>query len=142
MMDMFTIILVFLLKSYSTQGQIVTPAKSLELPTSTVQQPAAQALQLMISQKSITVEDKIVVDSQQYQKVKTQTDYLITPLHNVLKKYAEEARKFSAQTKDDFSGKITVQGDVHIPYRVLTRVMYTCGQAGYPKINLLVYRKN
>ena len=36
MMDMMTIILVFLLKSYSTQDISVAPSEDLELPVSTV----------------------------------------------------------------------------------------------------------
>ena len=36
MMDMMTIILVFLLKSYSTQDISIAPSEDLELPVSTV----------------------------------------------------------------------------------------------------------
>ena len=36
MMDMFTIILVFLLKTYSTEGMLIHPSDSLTLPTSTI----------------------------------------------------------------------------------------------------------
>ena len=37
MIDMFTLMVVFLLKNYSAQGQLVTPAEGLLLPTSSIE---------------------------------------------------------------------------------------------------------
>ena len=39
MMDMFVIILVFLLKTYSTHGQLINPSQDLTLPSSQVRHP-------------------------------------------------------------------------------------------------------
>lgn len=141
MIDMFTLMVVFLLKNYSAQGQLVTPANNLLLPSSTVEKNAGEALSVKVSQTNIMVENNIVVDEKGYQAVLAQKDFLIEPLYNVLKKYCDEAKKSSEMFKTEFSGKISIQGDVAIPYNMLTRIMYTCGQAGYPVMNLVVYRK-
>jgi biopolymer transport protein ExbD len=141
MIDMFTLMVVFLLKNYSAQGQLVTPATNLLLPTSTVEKNAGEALSVKVSQTNIMVENGVVIDAQGYQAVLTQKDFMIQPLYEVLKKYSDEARKSAAMFKTEFSGRISIQGDVAIPYNVLTRIMYTCGQAGYPVMNLVVYRK-
>ena len=141
MMDMFTIILVFLLKSFSTQGQLVTPATGLLLPTSTVERNTDEALSVKISRTTVTVEDRVVIDEARYGALVTQEDFLISELHDVLSKYADEARKAGEMFGKEFSGEITIQGDVEVPYKILTRIMYTCGQAGYPVMNLIVYKK-
>ncbi len=141
MMDMFTIILVFLLKSFSTEGQLVTPASGLLLPTSSVERTAKEAQSVKISNEHVVVENKIVLDAEEYKEVMTQKDFMIPKLHEVLSKYADEARKSSEMYGKEFSGEITIQGDIGIPYKLLTRVMYTCGQSGYPIMNLIVYRK-
>lgn len=141
MIDMFTLMVVFLLKNYSAQGQLVTPANNLLLPTSSIEKNAAEALSVKVSENNIMVENSIVVDEKAYRTILTQKDFMIEPLYVVLKKYCDEAKKSSAMFKTEFSGKISIQGDVAIPYNVLTRVMYTCGQAGYPVMNLVVYRK-
>jgi biopolymer transport protein ExbD len=70
-----------------------------------------------------------------------QKEFMIEPLYKVLDRHNKEARKSAEIFKTEFSGKISIQGDVEIPYNILTRVMYTCGQAGYPTMNLVVYRK-
>jgi biopolymer transport protein ExbD len=142
MMDMFTIILVFLLKNFSTEGAIVTPANNLTLPESTVEKRAKEALSVKISRNSITVEDKLVLDEQDFGKLLKQKEFMIIPLHEALLSYAEEGKKMAEVSGKPFSGEITIQGDVEIPYAILTRVMYTCGQAGYPNMNLFVYRKS
>lgn len=140
MMDMFTIILVFLLKSFSTEGQLVTPATGLTLPSSSVERTAKEALAVKISDNNIVVEDRLVVNPKKYQEVLKQKDFMIAELQTVLSEFAEEARKSSEMFGKEFSGEITIQGDVGVPYSILTRVMYTCGQSGYPVMNLIVYR--
>jgi len=141
MIDMFTLMVVFLIKNYSSQGQLVTPATGLILPTSSVETIATEALSIMVSSNTIMVEDKIVVDPAMYDGVMKQKEFLIDPLFKVLEQHCQEAKKSAELFKTEFSGKISIQGDVEIPYNILTRVMYTCGQAGYPTMNLVVYRK-
>ncbi len=141
MMDMFTIILVFLLKSFSTEGQLVTPAEGLTLPSSTVEQHAKPGLSIKVSDDRILVEDKLVLKGEGFEEAVKQQGFLIDKLERVLKRYAEEGKKSSDMYGEEFSGEITIQGDVTVPYRTLVRVIYTCGQAGFPKTNLIVYRE-
>ena len=141
MIDMFTLMVVFLLKNYSAQGQLVTPAKGLVLPTSTVEKTVGEALSVKISQKSIMLENTVVIDSAAFEDLKAQKEFLIRPLYDELNEHAKRAKQSAELFKTEFSGRISIQGDVEIPYNVLTRVMYTCGQAGYPVMNLVVYRK-
>jgi biopolymer transport protein ExbD len=141
MIDMFTLMVVFLLKNYSAQGQLVTPAEGLLLPTSSIEKSAGEALSVKISEKTIMVENSIVVDAAAYETLLKQKDFMIEPLYKVLSEHANSARQSAELFKTQFSGRISIQGDVAIPYNILTRVMYTCGQAGYPVMNLVVYRK-
>jgi biopolymer transport protein ExbD len=141
MIDMFTLMVVFLLKNYSAQGQLVTPAEGLLLPTSSIEKNAGEALSVKISEKNIMVENTIVVDEAAYKALLKQKDFMIEPLYKVLSEHAKSAQQSAAMFKTLFSGKISIQGDIAIPYNVLTRVMYTCGQAGFPVMNLVVYRK-
>jgi biopolymer transport protein ExbD len=141
MIDMFTLMVVFLLMNYSAQGQLVTPAQGLRLPTSSVDTLFAEALTVKVSQTNILIDTIQVLPPAGYQQLLVQKDFLIEPLYAVLSKRAEEARKSAEMFHAEFSGKITIQGDTAIPYNVLTRVMYTCGQAGYPVMNLAVYKK-
>lgn len=142
MIDMFTLMVVFLLQNYSSQGQLVTPAQGLVLPRSSVERMAVQGLTIKLSKGAILVEDAVIVDSTGYEALLAQKDFRIESLATVLTKYSEQARVSADRFGTEFSGRISIQGDVDIPYNVLTRVMYTCGQSGYPNMNLVVYRKS
>lgn len=142
MMDIFIIILVFLLKVFSAQGQLVTPAEGLTIPTSTIENPAMESLSVKILADKILVEDEVVLNSEDYLKVlKDESKGVIKSLFDALSIHAKEARVVSEKVASSFSGEISIHGDKGIPYNLLTRVMYTCSKAGYPVMKLLVYRE-
>jgi biopolymer transport protein ExbD len=141
MIDMFTLMVVFLLKNYSSQGQLVTPATGLLLPSSSIEKNATEALSVKVSKTTILVENEVVIDESMFASIMNQKEFMIDALFTVLKRNHDEAQKSSERFGTEFSGKISIQGDVEIPYNILTRVMYTCGQAGFPDMNLVVYRK-
>ena len=142
MIDMFTLMVVFLLKNYSSQGQLVTPEQNLMLPTSSIEKNAGQSVSVKILQNSIKVDSSVVVDSAAYNDLLRQKEFkVIDKLFSVLHNQAVADSASAAELKTEFKPHVSIQGDLAIPCSILKRVMYTCGQAGYPVINLLVYRK-
>ncbi|MBN2030138.1 biopolymer transporter ExbD [bacterium] len=138
MMDMFTIILVFLLKIYSTHGQLINPSEDLTLPSSKVQQLPELGLDVTVSSDWILVNGKPV---EQTQNIIEQEGYIIPRLQEELLRYSTEAEKMEILYGAEFSGKATIQGDKHLPYRLLIKVMATCGQSNFPNMRLVVYRE-
>lgn len=138
MMDMFTIILVFLLKTYSTEGQLIQPSQNLTLPSSTIENPPEVALDVTISREWILVNNEPVI---QTSEVEAQNELLIGKLGAALQKYALEAKKMEERYGVRFSGKVTIQGDKNLPFRTLLKVMATCGRSDYPNMRLVVYQK-
>ena len=145
MMDMFTIILVFLLKSFSSSGQLVAPVEGLTIPNSSVEKSAKAALEMTVSRNSdgsnsISIEGKNVYKITKEDKGDVKK-LLIEPLKEILESYAENARKMEELTNKEFKGDILLQGDINVDYEVLIKLMYTCGQAGFPNLNLIVYKE-
>jgi biopolymer transport protein ExbD len=138
MMDMFTIILVFLLKTYSTHGQLINPSQDLTLPTSMIQHDPEVGMDVTVSTDWTLVNGRPVIRTPDIQK---KEGYLIPELQQELLRYAREAMHMQEQYGAQFSGKVTIQGDKHLPYRLLIKVMYTCGQSNYPNMRLVVYTK-
>src|SRR4051812_37274670 len=65
MVDMFVILLVFLLKSYSTSPVNISPSDKLTLPVSTSTKDPVDVLKLVVSKVGIFVDDKKVVELNQ-----------------------------------------------------------------------------
>jgi biopolymer transport protein ExbD len=136
MMDMFTIILVFLLKIYSTHGQLIVPSQDLTLPMSVVQNPPELGLDVTVSSEYILVNGREIERTENI----IESDLFIIPeLQDELLKYATQAENMEDKYGIPFSGKATIQGDKRLPYHLLMRVMATCGQSRYPNMRLVVY---
>lgn len=138
MMDMFTIVLVFLLKVYSTHGQLIQPSEYLTLPKSNVEKPPEVALDLTVSTEWIAVNNNPVAKVSQ---VLNQKGLIIPSLQKELLQYADEAKKMERLYGTPFTGRATIQGDYRIPYKLLIKVMATCGRAEFPNMRLVVYKK-
>ena len=137
MMDMFTIILVFLLKTYSTEGQLIHPSENLTLPMSTVKNAPEIALDVVVSKEWIMVNNEPVIE---VDDVANQPGLIIDSLARVLQQYSTEAKRMEELYGVKFSGKVTIQGDKELPFRTLVKVMATCGRSDYPNMRLVVYQ--
>jgi len=143
MMDMFTIILLFLLKTYSTEGQLISPSDQLTLPKSTVEQLPEVGLDLIVSKQVIMVNHEVVarIDDVLRDAPDVVENGVIKPLQDRLRYYAFQAKKMETDYGVKFSGKVTIQGDRDLQYKELVKVMRTCGLSEHPNMRLVVYKK-
>ena len=66
--------------------------------------------------------------------------YYITPLVDILSRVARKEKKVAEMTGQKFDGELTIIADRHTPYRLLTEVLYSCGQAEYANYRLLILK--
>jgi biopolymer transport protein ExbD len=138
MMDMFTIILVFLIKSYNIEGQLTHPSDDLTLPQSTSDRLPEVALDVTVSREWIMVNEKPV---EKLSNVVNKSDLQIPRLYDALQNYAREAKRMEEMYGIKFTGKVTIQGDKKLPFSTLLKVMATCGQSEFPNMKLVVYQR-
>lgn len=143
MMDMFTIILVFLIKNYSTEGQLITPSDFLHLPYSNIQKAPEKGLDVIVSKQLIMVNNEPVVPMTDVVKndPAVMDRGVIKPLREKLLYFSSQSKKMEVDYGIKFSGKVTIQGDKELPYSELVKVIRTCGLADYPNLRLVVYRQ-
>src|SRR5262245_26705851 len=144
MMDMMTILLVFLLKSFATSSENVS-VKSLVLPHSVTKLPIEEALTLMITEHEILVDQKIVAELENGQPKlddlpEGPNGYLIKPLYDSLSTRAEHFKRIDELGGAQFVGRIAVIADKATSYRLLFRVMYTAGRAEFGLFKLFVLK--
>lgn len=138
MIDMFTILLVFLLKSFSADGQIMTVSDDLQLPESTAENSPQAASVIAITNEWILLDGKQIIPVTSVNATKEMViPQLLRELKN-LKSISEGVGTISADM--GFTGKISIQSDKQIPYHILKRVMLTCGQVGYNDMMLAVMK--
>jgi len=133
---MFTILLFFLLKSFSAEGQVTMATTDLTLPVST----ATKELQ---TTSFVTITPSLILlDGRPLLTTKNALEHESLLLKNLYDDLRAKRIMAEADASIDesmtFRGEITIQADEDIPFEVLKRVLYTCGQVGYNNMLLAV----
>ncbi len=140
MIDVFTILLVFLLKSYASEGQLVQLAESIRLPVSTAQEVIHPAVTVAFNDHALYVDGKLVVAD--VAPLVASEELLIAPLYAVLVEKAGRTREIAALNPAVvFTGEIVLQGDREIPFRLLKKIIFTAGQAEFLNQSLAVFQE-
>ena len=130
-----TILLVFLVAQFATDSSQIVQSEELQIPFSTSQVNQEQALQVTIARNQIMVADVPVVPLRNGQvdpsnKQGGSTGFLINPLLEQLRDHRALARARDAARGTEFRGEVSILADKRTPYRTITEVLYTLGQAG------------
>jgi len=144
MMDMFTIILVFLLKQFSSEGTIMTNADNLILPNSvSKKKPKEVNLQVAVTTDMILVDNQPVAPTEDARKIPDENpDPSILKLEEKLAScFAQEEEMVKMGALNQVAGKVIVQVDKNIEFDVLFKVMNTCGKVGYNNMNFAVMER-
>ena len=144
LMDAFTIILCFLLKTYGSDPVQVQQSAELRLPGSTSKTPLKAATRIAITRSAILVEDQRVVNLRDgavdpADKRDGATGMYINPLFDALSEAAQQQKLIASRNRSvRFEGLALVLGHKTTLFRTLTEVLYTAGQAEYNQFKFVV----
>jgi biopolymer transport protein ExbD len=145
MMDMMTIILVFLLKTFTSSALLVNQDQNMMLPSSISRLNAKQAIAVTVTKRVVLVDGEPVapINSGKIDpalKRDGDNGYYISPLVEILNRVARKEKKVAEMTGQKFDGELTIVADRNTPYRLLTEILYSCGQAEYANYRLLILK--
>jgi biopolymer transport protein ExbD len=143
MMDMMTIILVFLLKSYSTSSVAMTASEDLKPPISSTRFTPKDTVAVTVTPKAILVGERKVLDLVSGQIPPSAiSGHLVTPLDAALKKEVDKLKNIADRNPSaPFTHELSVIGDRRIPYDLLLSVLYTAGQNELENYRFVVIQK-
>lgn len=127
LVDVMTILLVFLLKSFSVEGNIITPSADLELPVSSSNSSARLMKTLKITRNDLISDNQVIAS---ISSIRNSDSMTIKPLMDWFE---------SHKTGNNFVYKdIMIQSDKEQSFDVIKKVMFTCSQAGIKDFTILV----
>jgi biopolymer transport protein ExbD len=138
MVDMLTILVVFLLQTFSASGELLSVQKNIVLPEAQNFKDLEQAPIIAVSKDSVTIDGRAVADAAELNKENT-ADWKITELHDTLVTLKNNYKLL--HPSEDFKGMVIVQADRGVDFKVIKKVMYSCGVAGYQNVNFAVQQK-
>ncbi|MFN7685992.1 MAG: ExbD/TolR family protein [Oligoflexia bacterium] len=164
MLDVLVIILVFLLKSYSTSTNNFTTLPGMKLPLSSSQDVPPDSLHLIITPEGMTFENNKIIEFEMTAAlldsagdggyILKKSDLAedgrqIRPLYDALLKAKDQAELLRAKSKarDEagnplpFDGVLAIQADKRVQYDTIRKIMYTAATAGFKTFRLLALKK-
>lgn len=153
MMDMMTILLVFLLKSYSVSAMSIPVGGEISVPMSSHLLNPAEAVKLTIT-KTGTAEAVVAVDEDAVLKLTPEVlssiqsrsknrQFLIPDLHKALVAKADKVKAMAKLNNQvQFDRKIMVLADKNTPYWLITSVLYTSAEAEFDQYQLVALRQD
>jgi biopolymer transport protein ExbD len=151
MLDIMTIILVFLLKNLGESTASVPQSNDLKIPTSYItSQPSMEGVVVTVSKTQLLVGDEKILSLPSRQSLAQSgvgaqykrsgpNDLYIVPLGNALQS-ARKTDKLVRQAKglDASMSEAIVIADNTTPYRLFIEVLFTLGQNEFGKYHLMV----
>jgi len=154
LMDVMTILLVFMIMQFAQEAAAIVQGPTLQIPWSSSDAELADALPIQISYPSgtdpgtITVDGRPTVDLRQdgtvdpSQKQGGGTGFLITPLHNIMTQHRDRLKLIAQMNPArPFTHTVQIICDKRIPFRTLSEVIYTLGQAEFSNIHFVVLQQ-
>jgi len=143
LLDILVILLVFLLKTYSTNNVVINIPKEIVLPDSKSIESNTPGVVIQISKEKIWVDSNIIVDyanNPEGVKVYDHGKRLFVPLYDELVRVREEIELTNKQANldQDFSATANLVVDKEITYIDVKRILYTAAEAGFKQYKFVV----
>ncbi|MFC6632841.1 ExbD/TolR family protein [Microbulbifer taiwanensis] len=153
LMDVFTILVFFLLTNTSS-NEALEPPKAITLPDSVVETKPRETVTLMVTDKEILVESTSVIATEEVLSseeniIEAIKQAMIAELDKALlvanaddaAAVAGEEGATEGELQEQLPPEVNILADRTIPFSLLKKVMSSCTDAGYTKVSLAVIQK-
>lgn len=133
LLDVVSIIVVYLLKSYGSDPIAIAPTAGQEVPMSLADAPLQDGVPVYVSTRTLVVATKRVASLTEAGDIDPgmMDGHSITPLYEGLIEEARLGQALAERRNEDWSGRVIIVGDQNLKFSTLANVMYTAGQAEY-----------
>jgi len=132
--DFLITLVVFLLMSFSASGELLAQKPSIELPKAANTTDLEVAPVIAIDAQVITLDGRQMAETPNLEgeTPPERIEALITDLDTIKRNWAV------LHPSEPFPGELVVQADEKISFRVIKKIMFNAGIAGFPTITFAV----
>jgi biopolymer transport protein ExbD len=156
MVDMFTVLVIFLLQNFSSEQQMLLLHKDIKLPEARSTRDLKPAFVVVVTNKEILLDKDIIAT---FDEVKSNKDWMIPKLYQQMRlglqrakaendaQLGKKIRDVVEQATSDANAdahawnKVTIEADKSVDILTVKKVMYTVTEAGAGEINFAVTKK-
>ena len=137
--DMMTMLVIFLLMSFSATGEILFVQKNIVLPDAQNWTDLERAPVIGVTKDVVTLNGSQVASGDELAKDSATGDAKITELHDQLVTLKNNYKLL--HPTEPFNGIVIIQADKGVEFKILKKVMYSAATAGYNNVNFAVKSK-
>jgi len=138
LMDVFTVLVFFLIFNSSATVETLQQPKQIVLPESVVEAKPRETVVIFVGKEEVLVQGVPVA---RVADIQATGNVEIEPISVRLAELTESVIGLSTQAVAE-SQEVTVLADKSIPFSVLKKVMATCTAQGYTRVSLAVVQKS
>lgn len=135
LMDMLTIMLLFLLMNFSTTGALATKSEGLEPPKIVAKNKPKKSLVIGVSAAHIFFNKEPIAEIDRVQAQKN--TYMIQELAEKLEEEANKAMDLEEKFGIEFKKELIIYADNQMPFNVLLKIVFTCGRNQFSNLRLM-----
>ena len=129
MVDMFSLLVIFLLQSFSNSPEVMALTKGINLPVAVSASAPIDAPLLTLTTDHVLIDQKPVGTAKE---VLEEPAKLLKPLQELQKQWK------AAHSQTEFKGDIHLQADRGIPSTLVSRIINIVNAQGYTSVHLAV----
>ncbi len=138
LMDIFTILLLFLLVNASTESEILKTPPQIKMPESISERSPKENIVIIVSNEEISIDSKTVASTPE---VLAKKELIIPGLLVALEQQLIKAKAKKIDEAQFRKRGITIMGDKHISYELIKKIMLSCASMDFTNISLAVVQK-
>lgn len=133
LVDMFVIIVLFLIANFSATGEVLFMTKDIQLPNSEHGTDIEMKPVIQVSKTAILVQGEVIAQVADIERA----DFLNIPaLEERLRDMKKDLEMLhEGDSSGGFKGEVNIQADKEVPFNSIKRVMFSANQAGYFSLN-------
>jgi biopolymer transport protein ExbD len=141
LVDMFVIIVLFLIANFSATGEVLMMTKDIQLPEAVNVKEVEMHPVVMVSDTQVSISGTVVGQTADLVK----EEYLNIPALEEklrdMKKQLEDLHAMADGSTNAFKGDVNIQANKDVEFAIIKRVMFSCASAGYNNINFATLQK-
>ena len=142
LVDMFVIIVLFLIANFSATGEVLNMRSDIQLPEAINVKDIEAVPVILVSKEMVIVDGNVLGNVPDL--LKDASDLEMPALQEKLREMKKQYVDLHTAAKDEagaFKGDINIQATRDVEFKVIKKVMYSCAVAGYANINFAVLTK-
>lgn len=144
LMDIVSILVIYLLKSYASDPVVINPTAGQKIPFSAADASIQDGMPVFVTTRAILFQDKKLVTMTPDGDIDPAMvqNHLIGPLFDAFSEEADKAKQMSENRGKEWEGRLIIVGDQLLKFSALVDVLYTAGRAEFKEYTFCVIKKS